>query len=71
MTQPTKSDRLYWQQLRELGCILCCSAAPIQNGGTGKGLQFWYTPHQGAQGLHMLSANRSHFTISTTSLYNK
>lgn len=63
MTAPTKSEREYWQKLRDIGCIICGSSPAIHHCGTGMGgrkdhrkvLPLCHHHHQGPEGLHTLS----------------
>ncbi len=62
-SSPRKSDQIYWQKLRDLGCIICGSPPAIHHCGTGMGgrkdhkfiLPLCYEHHQGSQGIHTLS----------------
>jgi hypothetical protein len=62
MTAPTKQQKIRWDKIASLGCIICASPACIHHALTGAGgrknhdivLPLCHFHHQGAQGIHTL-----------------
>jgi len=62
MTSPTKQQKLRWDKIASLGCIICGSPACIHHASTGGGgrknhdivLPLCRLHHQGALGIHTL-----------------
>ncbi len=62
--QPTRAQRIRWEKIRELGCIICgavyCSVHHAKTGGGGRRnhdlvFPLCYEHHQGEQGIHFIS----------------
>jgi hypothetical protein len=61
--KPTKAQRIRWEKIREMGCIICGNHAAIHHCFTGGGgrkdhdkvIALCETHHTGNQGIHTLS----------------